>query len=416
MGGTTAKASLVKDGAPTMAAGYHVGGYASGHPVMVPVIDVVEVGAGGGSIAWIDSGGGLRVGPVSAGADPGPACYDRGGTEPTITDANLVLGRLNPDYFLGGELRLNVERARWAIQEKCANRLGLDVVAAAHGIVEIANATMANALRLVSVQRGYDPRDFALVAFGGAGPVHANHLIAETQIRTALIPMSPGTASAMGLLVSDLRHEYSATMIQRIDGADPAALEAAFRELETEGRNALAREGSVPTDVSLLRQMDMRYVGQGYELTIAAPPTMLEPDARARLIERFHDEHGRAYGYSASSEPVELVNLRVTAVGAIVKPRLGGPMVRARGRETAPTSARRVYFAELGGYIECPVYDRYRLVPEAVVDGPAIVEEFDSTTVIHKGYSGRTDRFGNLHLSARSAGAGSALNLDAPVE
>ena len=220
------------------------------------MIDLVEIGAGGGSIAWIDSGGGLRVGPTSAGADPGPACYGRGGTEPTITDANLVLGRLNPDYFLGGELRLDVERARRAIEERCAVPLGIDVVAAAHGIVEIANAAMVNALRLVSVQRGYDPREFALIAFGGAGPVHANRLIAETQIRTALIPTSPGTASAMGLLVSDLRHEYSVTMIQRLDRAEPGVLEEAFRTLEAEGRRALAREGSRPDDVSLVRQMD----------------------------------------------------------------------------------------------------------------------------------------------------------------
>jgi len=408
MGGTTTKAGLVLDGRPRVTKDYEVGAAAqpgvgshrgSGYPIRTPVIDLVEIGAGGGSIAWVDSGGGLRVGPVSAGADPGPACYDRGGTEPTITDANLVLGRLNPDYFLGGELRLNVERARWAIQEKCANRLGLDVVAAAHGIVEIANATMVNALRLVSVQRGYDPREFALVAFGGAGPVHANRLIAETQIRTALIPMSPGTASAMGLLVSDLRHEYSATMIQRIDRVDLLVTERAFQGLEAEGREALRREGSDPADISLVRQMDMRYVGQGYELTIAVPPGRLSPDVCARLVERFHDEHGRAYGYSAPSEPVELVNLRVTAVGAIVKPPAGGRMVRARGLETTPTSGRPVYFAECGGYVDCPIYDRYRMAPETVVNGPAVVEEFDSTTVIHPGSRGRIDAFGNLHLA-----------------
>ena len=294
---------------------------------------------------------------------------------------------------------MEVERARRAVKERCADPLGLDVVAAAHGIVEIANAAMVNALRLVSVQRGYDPREFALIAFGGAGPVHANRLIAETQIATALVPMSPGTASALGLLVSDLRHEYSATMIQRIDRADLAALEREFARLEADGRAALEREGSDPRDVSVVRQLDMRYVGQGYELTVAAPPAPMDDGARAALIARFHDEHGRAYGYSAPSEPVELVNLRATVVGAIAKPALGRDAAREHLRDSAPAARRPVYFDEAGGYVECPIYDRYRLGPEAVVDGPAVVEEFDSTTVIHPGYRARADAFGHLHVS-----------------
>jgi len=417
MGGTTTKAGLILDGTPRVTKEYEVGVAAhagvgsqrgSGYPIRTPVIDLVEIGAGGGSIAWIDSGGGLRVGPASAGADPGPACYGRGGTEPTITDANLILGRLNPDYFLGGELRLDIERARRAIEERCAARLGLDVVSAAHGIVEIANAAMVNALRLVSVQRGYDPREFALIAFGGAGPIHANRLIAETQIRTALIPMSPGTASAMGLLVSDLRHEYSVTMIQRIDGADPVAIEEAFGTLEAEGRSALAREGSRPDDVALVRQMDMRYMGQGYELTVAAPLVPLEPETRAGLIARFHEEHGRTYGYSAPAEPVELVNLRVTAIGAIAKPTLRSGMVRGRTSANAPAAARPVYFQECGGYVDCPVYDRYGLPVETIILGPAIIEEFDSTTLVHPGYHARTDAFGNLRLSVAGAETGGA--------
>jgi len=413
MGGTTTKAGLILDGTPRATKEYEVGTAAhagvgsqrgSGYPIRTPVIDLVEIGAGGGSIAWIDSGGGLRVGPTSAGADPGPACYGRGGIEPTITDANLVLGRLNPDYFLGGELRLDVERARGAIAERCAAPLGIDVVAAAHGIVEIANAAMVNALRLVSVQRGYDPREFALIAFGGAGPVHANRLIAETQIRTALIPTSPGTASAMGLLVSDLRHEYSVTMIERLDRAEIGVLEQVFQTLEAEGRRALAREGSRPDDVSVVRQMDLRYVGQGYELTVAVPAAPLDSEARAGLIARFHDEHGRAYGYSAPAEPVELVNVRVTVIGAIAKPALRRGTVRGRGLAGAPVS-RPVYFQECGGYVDCPVYDRYHLAAEMVVRGPAIIEEFDSSTAVHPGYHACADAFGTLHLSAADAPA-----------
>ena len=225
MGGTTAKAGLIQNGAPRITKDYEVGASAQssergakggGYPIRTPVIDLVEIGAGGGSIAWIDSGGGLRVGPHSAGAEPGPVCYGLGGTEPTITDANVVLGRLDPEYFLGGEMKLDAEGARQAIKEKCADPLRLDVIEAAMGIVEIANTAMVNALRRISVQRGYDPREFVLVAFGGAGPVHANRLAAELEIPTTLIPMSPGTFSSMGLLVTDLKHDYSVTLIERL--------------------------------------------------------------------------------------------------------------------------------------------------------------------------------------------------------
>ena len=221
----------------------------AGYPIRTPVLDLVEIGAGGGSIAWVDSGGILRVGPQSAGADPGPVCYGKGGEEPTITDANLVLGRLNPLYFLGGEIELEVEAARDAILEKCAKPLGMGVVETAHGIVEIANTAMTNALRLVSVQRGYDPRDFVLVAFGGAGPVHANRLAIEVQIPKTIIPMSPGTTSAMGLLVTDLKHDYSRTLIQRVDQVDTGMVANIYRELEADGRASLEREGMNPSDI-----------------------------------------------------------------------------------------------------------------------------------------------------------------------
>ena len=252
MGGTTAKAGLIQNGTPTITKDYEVGTAAqtgvgasrgAGYPIRTPVIDLVEIGAGGGSIAWVDSGGVLRVGPQSAGADPGPVCYGAGGTEPTITDANLVLGRLNPSFFLGGEIELDVEAARRAIQEKCADPLNLDLVEAAHGIVEIANAAMVNALRLVSVQRGYDPRDFVLTAFGGAGPVHANRLAEEIDAPTTIIPMSPGTTSAMGLLVTDLKHDYSTTLIQHVDQLDTAAVEETYRELEAQGGASLEAGG-----------------------------------------------------------------------------------------------------------------------------------------------------------------------------
>ncbi len=409
MGGTTAKVGLILDSQPHVTRDYEVGatakasggGARGGYPIRTPVIDLVEIGAGGGSIAWIDSGGGLRVGPRSAGADPGPVCYGNGGTEPTVTDANLVLGRLNADYFLGGEIALDVGRAREAIRLHCAEPLGMDVVETAHAIVEIANAAMVNALRLVLVQRGYDPRDFALIAFGGAGPVHANRLAAETEIPTVIIPMSPGTTSALGLLVTDLRHDFSVTLMRRMDGLDPAEADAAYELLETRGRADLAREGVAPDAMSFTRQMDLRYVGQGYELTLPLPAQSLDVATCARMCEQFHREHDRAYGHSAPEEPVELVTLRVAAIGAIAKPRPRDLAPAASDDPAAAnTSTRDVYFAESGGYVACAVYDRYRIGAGMVIVGPAIVEELDSTTVIHPGYRAVADRYGDLILRA----------------
>jgi N-methylhydantoinase A len=422
MGGTTAKAGLIENGAPKVTKDYEVGATAqagsgrargSGYPIRTPVIDLVEIGAGGGSIAWVDSGGALRVGPQSAGADPGPVCYSKGGTEPTVTDANLVLGRLNPNYFLGGEIKLEVARAHEAIQTKIANRLGMDVVTAAHGIVEIANAAMVNALRLVSVQRGYDPRDFVLVAFGGGGPAHANRLAMEMEIPTTLIPMSPGATSALGLLVTDLKHDYSTTLIQRTDRLDLAAIEAAYRRMEDDGRAALAREGLNDADMEFVRQVDMRYVGQSFELTLPLSGDggrgtgdgrrgdILERDGIANVVERFHQEHERAYGHAAPSEPTEFVNLRVTAMGKIGKPRLRELTGKGEegNAETRETTRRQVYFAESGGYVACPIYNRYQLCVGDVVAGPAVVEEFDSTTVIHPRWAAKVDRYGNMLLA-----------------
>ena len=411
MGGTTAKAGLVQNGVPRLTKEYEVGTAAqsgvgasrgAGYPIRTPVIDLVEIGAGGGSIAWVDSGGILRVGPRSAGADPGPVCYGKGGEEPTITDANLALGRINPSYFLGGEITLEVEAARKAIYEKCARPLGMGVVETAHGIVEIANTAMTNALRLVSVQRGYDPRDFVLVAFGGAGPVHANRLAIEVQIPKTIIPMSPGTTSAMGLLVTDLKHDYSRTLIRRVDRVETKVVETIYGELEVDGRESLEREGMNPEEITFLHQVDMRYVGQSYELTIPLPDGKLGAAEIAGALVQFHREHDRAYGYSAPGEPVEIVNLRLSAIGKINKPRL-----REIGAGESPLSAakkavRSVYFDEREGFVECPVYDRYRLTAGSVFEGPAIVEEIDATTVIHPGYQALVDGFGNLILTTIS--------------
>src|SRR5258708_15944608 len=281
MGGTSAKVGLIQDGRLRLSTEMEVGGQAvtplgegrgGGYPVRTPVMDLVEVGAGGGREAWIDAGGALRVGPRSAGARPGPACYGLGGTTPTITDANLALGRLDPAFFLGGEMALDADAARRAVAERGAAPLGLDPLAAASGIVEIANAHMIGAMRLVSVQRGYDPRDFVLVAFGGAGPLHANALARELSIPTVLVPPSPGIASALGMLATDIRHEFVATRRLRLDGLAPAGLEALFADFVAERAARLERHGETRAGARLLRSAELRYHGQSVELPAAAPP------------------------------------------------------------------------------------------------------------------------------------------------
>ncbi len=412
MGGTTAKVGLIRNGTPNIARDYelgaHVGatlgeGRGSGYPIRTPVIDLVEIGAGGGSIAWIDSGGALRVGPQSAGASPGPACYGRGGTEPTVTDANLVLGRLNPEYFLGGQIKLDASAAWNAVETRCASRLGLDTVEAANAIVEIANAAMVSAIRLVSIQRGYDPRDFVLIGFGGAGPAHANQLAAANEITTLLIPPSPGIASALGLLVTDLKRDYSTTLIGRLDQVKAATLAAAFNALEEQGLEDLVREGLHQDEIDFVHQLDLRYVGQGYELTLPTDGMNFAEHGFDELTQAFHREHERSYGHSAPQEPIEFVNIRVSAIGRIEKPR---PQDAAPAEDDSTARAlkarREVYFRGSDGFVDCPVYDRYGLSKDATITGPAIVEEFDSTTVIHPGYSARVDAYANLVLTPTS--------------
>ena len=407
MGGTTAKAGLIENGAPRVTKEYEVGGTAattehgsrgSGYPIRTPVIDLVEIGAGGGSIAWIDSGGILRVGPRSAGADPGPVCYGQGGTEPTITDANLVLGRISPDYFLGGEMVLDVEAARTAIRERCADPLNMVVEDVALGIVEIANSAMVGALRQVSIQRGYDPRDFLLVAFGGAGPVHANRLAAELEMPSVLIPTSPGTTSAMGLLVTDIKHDYSVALIQRADQLDFRTVESQFARMKSEGEAALSSEDVASESMRFVYQADTRYVGQSYELTITLPDGGLKSDQLPGVLEQFHSEHERAYGFKADDEPVEFVALRLSAIGVIEKPRSREVDVGSGDAASAVKGTRLVYFTESDGYVDCPVYNRYRLRAGDEVEGPAIVEEVDSTVVVHPGWGAEVDGFGNLFL------------------
>ncbi len=413
MGGTTAKVGLVQDGTPRITKDYEVGSVAQpgsggfragGYPIRTPVIDLVEIGAGGGSIAWVDPGGVLRVGPQSAGADPGPACYGQGGTEPTVTDANLVLGRLNPGYLLGGDLKLDSGLAHNAIEEHIAKPLGLDITKAAHSIVEIANVAMINALRLVSVQRGHDPRDFALTAFGGAGPLHANRLAHEMNIPVTVIPTSPGTASALGLLVTDITYDYATTLIERVDRIEPAAVAEVFADLRHQGTTALSAAGVASVDMDFVQQVDLRYVGQSYELTLPYPDGPAANVDFRSLLREFHGEHNRVYGHSVPGEPVETVNLRLTALGSIRKPPLLEKSGDDQDLKAAQRSSRSVFFGELDAFVDCPIYDRYALSAGMEILGPAIVEEYDSTSVIHPGYYATVDQYGTL-LMTRTAQA-----------
>ena len=409
MGGTTAKVCMILGGEPRVTKDYTVGaeaqsgagafGGADGYPVRTPVIDLVEIGAGGGSIAWVDSGGALRVGPRSSGAEPGPACYGLGGTQPTITDANLVLGRLNPEYFAGGSMPLDPDLSAAAIKEHCADPLGMDVEAAADGIIEIANSMMVGALRLVSVQRGHDPRDFLLVAFGGAGPAHAARIAQDSGMAGVLIPPSPGTASALGLLATDLRLDRSATHLELADNVDAAELDRKFRTLEAESTSAFRANTSNGAGVNFRRSIEMRYYGQSFELDIPTPAGTLDEKGLSSVIAAFHEDHERAYGFKVPSEPVEFVNLRLVAVQPITKPATR-PLSKTSGDESSGVKGRRrVFFAELGGWTDTAVYDRYAMNVSARLTGPTIIEEADSLTVVPPGWEAHVDELGNLILT-----------------
>jgi N-methylhydantoinase A len=386
MGGTTAKASLVIDGEARVVTGYHIGGYESGHPMMLPVVDIVEVGTGGGSIAWIDAAGGLKVGPLSAGSDPGPVCYGNGGTEPTVTDANLVLGRLNAKNFLGGEMALDVKGAEAAIRERIAEPLGLDVTAAALGIVRIADAKMSLAVREVSVTKGHDPRDFAMVASGGAGPLHAVAIARELSIPKVIIPELPGTFSAFGMLFADVRHDYVRTYIRPLANLDLAAANAGFDEMLESALATLKTEGVPAERTTVARSVDLRYRGQEYTLTVMVGGDKLDAAALAALRTRFDELHFAKYQHSAPKESVEIVNLRLSAFGALGGEAAGQVQLigQTGGKRTGkPGGKRPVVFA--GGAVDCPVYQRDDLVVGQTIAGPAVIEELVSTTIVHPG-------------------------------
>lgn len=399
IGGTTAKCSLIEGGEVRITTDYRLEASprSSGYPLKVPVVDIVEIGAGGGSIAWFDAGGALRVGPLSAGADPGPACYGRGGTEPTVTDALLITGVLDPGYFLGGQLAVDVELARRAYAPVAA-RLGVAIEEAAAGVIRVVNEQTIDALKLISVRRGYDPRDFTLVASGGGGPVHAAALMEELGVRRVVIPPYPGTFSAWGMLLTEPRVDRVRTRVLRLDAATAEDLERIFAESEAEAVAALTAQGFAAEEIPAPRRgLDMRYHGQ--EHTVEVPVANGASLDHVSLTESFHDRHRRQYTFALEDTPVEIVNFRVTATAAIARPVLGSIDGAAAG--DALKGTRHVYFGEERHATR--VYDRSRLAAGFRVDGPAIIEEPSTTTVVHPGQRVTVDGAGNLMISIQEA-------------
>jgi N-methylhydantoinase A len=402
MGGTTAKASVIAGGEIAVTAEYEVGGSGSGsrwmngtgHPIRVPVIDLAEVSAGGGSIAWIDPGGSLRVGPHSAGADPGPAGYGAGGTRPTVTDADLVLGYLDRQSLLGGALIVDIEAAERAIDDAIARPLHLTIAEAAARIAEIVNANMAEALRIVSVERGHDARAFSLVAFGGAGPVHATALADELQIPEVVVPPVPGAFSALGLVATDLKRDYVRTLYADLGTVDPARVAAVFAAMETSGQAMLDAALVPPERRALPRQADLRYRRQAYELTVPIVDGEVTRASLDAAMEAFHAKHELSYGHANRAEPVQLVNLRLTAIGRLPSLMLAQPGDASAAR----TRSRDVWFAATG-FTSTHVHWRPGLPAGSVVAGPAIIEAVDSTTVVPPGWTARVDDMGFIRMS-----------------
>ncbi len=408
MGGTTAKASLIEEGRIHVTSEYEVGSKLSSHglnlagggyAMKVPVIDISEVGAGGGSIVWIDRGGSIQVGPRSAGAVPGPACYGLGGTEATVTDANVVLGYLNPEYLAGGSVLIQADRSATAVAEQLAQPLSISVLEAAWAAHVVANARMIGAIKAISTQRGRDPRDFTLIAFGGSGPVHAAGLARLLEMRRILVPPAPGLFSAMGLLFSDQEHHAVQTYYAHFGRVNLAELNDRFRKLEAEALAELAAEGYAEERVRLVRSADIRYVGQGFELTLPMEGGEVGQETLKHLETVFNEEHERTFGHRSEGDPVQFVNLRLTAVGLreVADPWEGSRWVDGHGRG-GPLPPRKAYFGD-AGLLRAPVLRRADLAVGRR-EGPAIVEEYDATTVIPPHCAAWLDEAGNIVIEA----------------
>jgi len=389
MGGTTAKTGIIQDGEPRVVPRFQAGEWL----ISTPSLDLVEIGAGGGSIAWIDKGGMVKVGPQSAGADPGPACYPNGGNLPTVTDADVALGWLNPEFFVGGKFHLDPTAAERAIASHVAEPLKLETIEAANGIIKIVSSGMVEALRLVTVSRGEDPREYVLVAFGGAGPVHAALLAQELKIPRVIIPAAPGVHSAMGLLVSDLKRDYIQTHFAELESIDVDELQRRFDSMEALAQQEFESQGIAAEQIVHERAIDLRYSIQKYELPVPVAHSGLKPEAVAAWRKAFDEIHEKHFGSRAEDQKVEIVNYRLTTKVVVPKPKAVEALNQGANCDGAIKTRRRAYF---DGWHDTPVYDREKLGSGNRLRGPAIIEQMDSTTVVHPGQSAHIDRFGNI--------------------
>ncbi|TME12918.1 MAG: hydantoinase/oxoprolinase family protein [Chloroflexi bacterium] len=401
MGGTTAKFCVIDRGQPLIAHEYEVDRRyrfkkGSGLPIKVPVIEMIEIGAGGGSIARIDPLGLLKVGPESAGAEPGPACYGLGGTEPTVTDADLVLGYLDPDYFLGGRIKLDLAAARLAIKVRVADRLGIPVEAAAWGIHQIVNESMANAARIHTLERGKDPHRFPLFAFGGAGPVHGYRIAKALGSPVVIVPFGAGVISAVGFLTAPLAFDFVRSWPGRIDSLDWQKANMLLAEMEAEGQALLEASDVLTGQISHRREADIRYVGQGHEVRVPLPDGQLDSSSISTITTSFEEVYRRLYERLSPSVPIEIISWRIISSGPKPEVRLQVPHTESKTAQAALKGRREAYFPELGGYSTIPVYDRYRLFPGENFSGPAIVEERESTIIVGPDRHFRIDEQWNL--------------------
>jgi N-methylhydantoinase A len=399
MGGTSFDVCVIKGNQTPLSRQIQV----EHQPIGVQGVEVHSVGAGGGSIAWIDSGGALRVGPQSAGAVPGPVAYAKGGELPTVTDANVVLGYLSPQAFLGGRRELAADLSRQALEKHIGEPLGHDAIAAAAGVIDVVNANMVDAIRVVSVQRGIDPRPFLLVAGGGAGPLHAGRLAEELGIAKMLIPAEAGTICSFGMTVTDVRHDYSSLLFMSSTDLDVEAIRDAIGELEERAHEELTSSGFGPADVAIGRSVDARYKGQVHELTIPVSSGEIDEAALTAIAEAFHAAHADRYTWSMKDHPVEYLHWRVTGTGAIEKiPTTDFSRIAEASPASASTGARQAYFRELGGMVEVPAYEQARLEPGATIVGPAIIDAATTTVVLCPGHRLTADGLGSMLVEVPS--------------
>ncbi|HEU5465143.1 MAG TPA: hydantoinase/oxoprolinase family protein [Candidatus Binatia bacterium] len=399
MGGTSCDVALIHQGSPVIT----TQGKISMRPIALPMLDIHTVSAGGGTIARIDAVGGLQVGPDSAGADPGPVSYDRGGDNITITDANVVTGVLDPDHFLGGRMKLNKAKANKLLGEKIAKPLGLELLEAAEGVLKIINVKMEEAIKAVSSARGYDIRDFTLVAFGGGGPMHGGRMALDLGIPTLLVPLTPGVHSALGLLMSDVKHDYVRSKLVGLDDLDLAEINRLFDQLVQQATRELHGEGFANDEIKIEPYLDLRYAGQGYELTVPCVMPPLKQEDVTVMRRRFDTLHEQNSGHKAETEPVELVSLRLISLGLVPQAKLSPGKVSGAKVEKSITGERKVYFGTEHGLLATQIYDRGRLEPGHRLAGPAIVEQLDTTTVIHPEQEARVDDYCNLIIKEKQA-------------